>query len=127
MGLQRLLDVHDTKVRFVVVGAINTTIGLSSFPILFVVFRKSEIPYLWLLTLAQLFNASFAFLTNKLVVFRSSGRYASEYGKFILFHVIVYALNLAVLPAMVEGAGISPPIAQTMFALLVIITSSLWH
>lgn len=122
-----VLEPHQEKIRFLFAGALNTVIGLSVYPILFFLLRPMRLHYLVILTFSQIICISFAYLTNKFLVFKTSGNYLKESGKFLTFHLIYYLINLAVLPMLVEFGGMKPVWAQTLFAMLVIVTSYFWH
>ena len=118
---------HDTKVRFLLAGVLNTAVGLGAYPALYYVMAPLRLHYLVVLTVTQIFCVTFSFLTNKFLVFRTSGSFLQEYGKFVVFHFSYFLVNLAVLPLLVEIGGMNPVWAQTMFAVLVIVTSYFWH
>lgn len=118
---------HQTKVRFLLAGALNTAIGLAVYPALYFLAAPLKLHYLIILAISQVLCVSFAFLTSKFLVFRTSGNYLRESGKFLTFHFTYFLVNLAALPALVEFAGMNPVWAQTLFAVLVIVTSYFWH
>lgn len=122
-----LADRHQTKIRFLLAGALNTTIGLAVYPALYFLMAPLRLHYLAILTISQVVCISFAYLTNKFLVFRTSGNYLRESGKFITFHLSYFLVNLVALPGLVELAGMNPVWAQTLFAVLVIVTSYFWH
>ena len=122
-----LFKSHETKVRFLLVGALNTVVGLSVFPLLFFLIPPEEIQYLYILTISHLICISFSFVTNKLLVFQTSGNHMSELTKFILFHILNFLMNLVMLPLLVEVAGMHPVWAQALFTSAVIMTSYFWH
>ena len=125
--VRSLADQHQTKIRFLIAGAFNTTIGLALFPALYFLAAPMKLHYLVILTISQVLCISFAFLTSKFLVFRTSGNYLRETGKFLTFHLTYFLVNLAALPALVEFLGMNPVLAQTLFAVLVIVTSYFWH
>ena len=118
---------HPTKIRFLLVGALNTTIGLTVYPGLSIVAGPLNLHYLTILIISQLLCLVFTFLTQKFLVFRTNGNYLKESGKFLIFHTLYFLLNLAVLPALVELGGMNPIWAQTLFAILIIVSSYFWH
>lgn len=122
-----LADQHQTKVRFLLAGALNTAIGLAVYPALYFLAAPLKLHYLTILAISQVVCVTFAFLTNKFIVFRTSGNYLRESGKFLTFHLSYFLVNLAALPALVEFAGMNPVWGQTLFAVLVIVTSYFWH
>jgi putative flippase GtrA len=118
---------HQTKVRFLLAGAFNTAIGLSVYPALYFLAAPLKLHYLTILVVSQSVCITVAFLTSKFLVFRTSGNYKKETGKFLAFHLFYFMVNLAALPLLVEFAGMHPVWAQTLFAVLVIVTSYFWH
>lgn len=122
-----LVDRHQTKFRFLLAGVLNTAIGLMVYPALYFSLAPLKLHYLTILTISQVLCVTFAFLTNKFMVFRTSGNYLREFGKFVTFHLSYFLVNLAALPVLVEFAGMNPVWAQTLFAVLVIVTSYFWH
>lgn len=126
----RILDLvrkHETKVRFVLTGGINTALGIALFPLLFLSLAPFKIHYMYILVASMVICVVFAFLTNKFFVFRTSGNYVHEFGRFILFHISHFLLSLIAVPLLVEFARISPMVAQPFFALAIVITSFFWH
>jgi len=120
-------DRHQTKVRFLLTGALNTAIGLAIYPALYFLTAPLKLHYLTILIISQLVCVTFAFLTNKFLVFRTSGNYFQESWKFLTFHLSYFLVNLAALPALVELADMNPVWAQMLFAVMVIVTSYFWH
>jgi putative flippase GtrA len=118
---------HETKLRFLVAGGLNTVFGLAIYPFLMWQLAPWSKHYLLILTLAQILGVTFAFTTNKFLVFRTKGHYLREFGKFSTFHVIYFCVNLVVLPILVEFVHISPVWGQYIFNAGVIVTSYFWH
>lgn len=118
---------HQTKVRFLLAGALNTVVGLAVYPGLYFLAAPLKLHYLTILAASQVVCVIFAFLTSKFLVFRTSGNYLKESGKFLVFHLSYFLVNLAALPALVELGDMNPVWGQTLFAVLVIVTSYFWH
>jgi putative flippase GtrA len=124
---RKLIRQHERKVRFLFVGALNTAFGLAAYPMFYFLLAPLRLHYMVILGITQITCVAFAYLTNKFLVFRTAGNYLRESGKFVLFHLSYFLVNLAALPLLVEIAGMSPVWGQTMFAVAVIITSYFWH
>jgi putative flippase GtrA len=124
---RKFIRLHETKVRFVLAGALNTAFGLAAYPVLFYLLMPFRLHYMVVLAITQVTCVIFSYLTNKFLVFRTVGNYLRESGKFALFHLSYFLINLIVLPLLVEGGGMSPVWGQTLFAVAVIITSYFWH
>jgi len=117
---------RETEVRFLLAGAVNTALGLAAYPVLYVLLAPA-LHYLVILTLCQIICVTFAFLTNKFLVFRTEGNIEAEYGKFVLFHAAYFLVNLVALPAIIAISGLGPAWAQTLFAAVVMVSSFFWH
>lgn len=122
-----LMRRHETKVRFVVAGGLNTLVGLAMFPVLYYALGWLALHYVIILLIAQAASTTFSFLTNKLLVFRTQGHYLNEYGKFMTFHIVHLGLNLIALPLLVEFGGLYPVVAQFLYSFVVIVTSYFWY
>ncbi|NTF45747.1 MULTISPECIES: GtrA family protein [Rhizobium] len=123
----KLARQHETKIRFIAAGGLNTLFGLAAFPVLMWTLASMSMHYLIILTIAQILSISFSFITNKFLVFRTSGNYLAEFGKFITFHAAYFIANLVALPIMVELLGVPPIWGQFGFAAAVIVSSYFWH
>lgn len=124
---KKLAVQHKTKVHFVLVGAVNTIFGLAAYPILYFLLTPLHFHYLQVLAVSQVICITFAFVSNKYMVFRTVGNHVQEYIKFLTFHMIYFLINLAVLPLMVEFLSMNPIWAQSFFAVAVIVSSYFWH
>jgi putative flippase GtrA len=124
---RRLIRQHETKVRFLFAGALNTVFGLAAYPTLFFLLAPLKLHYMVVLAITQIICVTFSYLTNKFLVFRTAGNYLRESGKFVLFHLSFFLVNLIALPFLVEVLGMSPIWGQMLFAVGVIISSYFWH
>lgn len=122
-----LVNRHQTKIRFLLVGVLNTAVGLTVYPAIYFLVTPLRSHYLTILTISQVLCVTFSFLTTKFMVFRTSGNYLREFGKFGTFHLSIFIINLVALPVLVELAGMNPVWAQMLFTVLVIASSYFWH
>lgn len=113
--------------RFVVAGAVNTSLGLSFYPAILWLVPKMREHYLIALGISQAVCLTFAFFTYKLGVFRAQGKILGEFFRFSGFYLVNYAANWVALPALVEGGGADPFWAQLAFTAIVVIGSYFWH
>ena len=125
--IRNATNLHQTKIRFLIVGALNTAFGLSVFPALYYLADSLKLHYIAILVVSQSVCVSFSFLTQKYFVFQTSGYFFRESIKFLVFHISFFFANLAALPFFVEIAGMCPVFGQTLFTFLVIISSYYWH
>lgn len=110
-----------------IAGAVNTGVGLLMYPFLYFALSRHGLGYLQILILSQIVCISVAFLTNKYFVFKTQSNLLSEIIKFVWFHGMYLVANLIALPIMVEKFSADPVIAQTVFAVAVIVSSYFWH
>lgn len=115
------------KIRFLIAGGVNTMVGLSVYPLLYLLLEPMGLSYLDVLIISQLICITFSFVSNKYFVFKTQGNLHAEYTKFFVFHAFYFLLNLICLPALVEVFEMNPIIAQTMFSVFIIVTSYFWH
>ena len=127
MRLRDFLEQHQVKVRFILAGGLNTVIGLSVFPLLYLLMEKYKVHYMVVLCISQVIGVLFAYCTSKFLVFRTKGNYLAEFTKFVTFHLSYFVANLVALPLMVSGLALNPIVAQSIFAIAVIVSSYFWH
>ena len=116
----------DERVRFIIVGGINTGIGYA----LFVLVQwgiGSVISYFGSLILAHLISSAIAFALYRVFVFRVRGRLASEFFRFQSVYVIPLAANVAILPMLVHLLGWNVYLAQALIVVMSATLSYLGH
>ncbi len=69
--------------RFLLVGGLNTAVGLGSFPLLFLALG-GRAGYLPVLVFCSVFNPLFSFLTHKYVTFDSPAAAGPQLGRYLL-------------------------------------------
>ena len=125
--MKLLIAKHRRKIDYLVVGGINTVIGLSAFPALYFLTKPYQLHYMVVLAISQVFCVTVAFFTNKHLVFRTQGNHLSEYLKFSAFYSAYFVINLIVMPILVEFAGMNPVKSQILISIGIIISSYFWH
>lgn len=118
---------HHKEIRFLIVGGVNTLVGLSVYPILYLTLKKFEIGYIQVLIISQIICITFSYFSNKYLVFKTKGNIKREYSKFFAFYGFYFLLNLIFLPIMVEVLNSNPMIAQAIFSIAIIVSSYFWH
>lgn len=113
--------------RFAVVGVLNTMFGWTVFPILYFLLKPFNAHYLAVLTLSYVTSIIFAYVTNKIIVFRSEARGLMEFLRFASFYLIYFVVNLAVLPFGVEVLHINPVYVQCAMVMAISLSSYFWH
>ena len=126
-SLQLLIGRHEMKLRFLIAGGVNTLVGLSIYPLLYLWLEPLGLGYIAILFIASIISVSFSFISLKYFVFKTKGNAGKEYFKYFLFYGFYFSLNLICLPILVEFFKISPIISQTSFSILIIATSYFWH
>lgn len=125
--MKLLIARHRRKIDYLLVGGINTVIGLSAFPALYFLTKPYQLHYIVVLAISQVFCVTVAFFTNKHLVFRTQGNHLSEYLKFSAFYSAYFVINLIVMPILVEVAGMNPVKSQILISIGIIISSYFWH
>lgn len=126
-AVERAFGLGGVKLRFVMVGGLNTAVGLSLFPLLMWLLHPLRVSYMVPLVLSHPLGIAFSYATNKFLTFRTTKNYLAEFGKFSTFYLINFAVNLAVLPICVEWFHFPPIPSQIIFALLFMMMSYFWH
>ncbi len=118
---------HERMLRFLIVGSLNTLLGILLYPLMLYGSGWLRQHYLIALAVSQALSLCFAFLMYKIAVFRTRANVAREAGTFASFYVVLYTANWIALPALVEWAQISPSVAQIAFSIFGVAASYLWH
>lgn len=126
-SLDRLRRRSGRPIRYLAAGGFNAALGLTFYPALLWLFPYFRTHYLVALLIAQVTCTVIAFTVYKLIVFRSQGNLIREFGSFIVFYLLNYMVNWALLPVMVEYFHMSPIIAQWLFVILLAASSYVWH
>jgi putative flippase GtrA len=127
ISMSQLLNIEEKKLRFLLIGGVNTLFGISTFSILYYLLQNSHIHYLIILFIAQLIAINFSYFSNKFLVFQTEGNFVNEYPKFFFYQILVFLLNLGPFAALVEISGIHPVIVQVILTCLMILISYIWY
>lgn len=115
------------KVRYIAAGAVNTFVGVLSFPVFFYALPPLRAHYLILLTLSQAISVTSAFFVYKRFVFQTHGNSLAEFARFSLFYAGYFLFNLLALPVLVRLVGLNPVVSQVGISVGIIGVSYLWH
>jgi putative flippase GtrA len=115
------------KFRFAAAGFINTAVGLAIYPIILWTFSHAGLNYMGALFISQALSIVSAYIVTKFIAFRTRGQYFPEFGKFAIFYLLLFVVNLFALPFLVEVVRIPPIPAQLGFSLTVMLGSYFWH
>lgn len=118
---------YERQVNFLLVGGINTALGLAAFPILFYLLKPLKLHYMVILIVSQIICVISAFFTNKFFVFKTVGNYGPEFLKFATFYSGYFVFNLIAMPIFVEVLHIHPVITQGIISIGIVLSSYFWH
>ena len=119
---------RDERVRFVIVGGINTALGYLLF-VLFELTSGNRMGYLGSLYLSYALATIVAFILHRRFTFRAieSGRLLIDFLRFQSVYVVSLLVNTAALPLLVEVVGISPLVSQAIITVLTTLISYFGH
>ncbi len=103
--------------RFLVVGIINTLVGILLFPLLYWVFGSS-IAFNLLLAISYVLCTLSSFLLHKYVTFKSQGSALTEGIKFAILSGFTYILNVIILQVVLPLLPWHPVLVQTVIAVM---------
>jgi len=126
-SISQFLKIEEKKLRFLIVGGVNTLFGISVFSILYYLLHNLHIHYLIILFIAQLIAINFSYFSNKLLVFQTQGNFRNEYPKFFFYQILVFLLNLGPFAALVETTAMHPIIVQIVLTCLMVLISYIWY
>ena len=117
---------HSQQLAFLVVGGINTLVGLGAFAA-FHALLGDRIGYMGALVLAYAVAIVIAFLLHRRFVFKVSGHWARDLLRFTTVQASSLAINAVLLPLLVEVGGLHPLLGQTIATGLTVILSFFAH
>jgi len=110
--------IRDQRVVFLIVGAVNTLFGYLCFATFLAILGQRY--YVVALICAYVIAVLFAFVLYRFMVFRVRGHVLSDLWRFSTVYLSSLAVNLVLLPVLVEFADLPVLLAQ---ALIVVVTS----
>ena len=125
--IKKLGRAQALKLRFLMVGGLNTLIGIICFPLMYYLLPFLQSYYLILMLLSQVFCISFSYITNKYLVFKTKQVSLREYLRFTFFYNFVFLINLGVLPLLVKYQHLNPAIVQLCINIFIAVASYFWH
>lgn len=101
------------ELRYLVVGGLNTAFCLAAFALLYWLFGDT-IHYMGALVLAYALGIVTGFTAHRHLVFQVQGRLVGDFLRFTTVNLGGFALNAALLPLLVEVAGLPAVPAQVV-------------
>jgi putative flippase GtrA len=117
--------VRDQRLAFLVVGGINTVVGFLAFAAFLVLLGQRH--YLAVLGCAHVVSVLIAFVLYRFVVFRVRGHLLADLWRFETVYLSALAVNLVLLPLLVELAHLPVLLAQALIMALTSVMSWLGH
>lgn len=114
------------RIRFLVVGAVNTLVGYGLF-VLFELSLGHVIGYLGSLYASYAVATTSAFVLHRRFTFRVRGTLGLDYLRFQIVYLVALAVNTVALPVLVEIVGLQPIVAQASIAMMTTILSYVGH
>lgn len=118
--------IRDRRVAFVIVGGINTVVGLGWFA-LFDRTVGQELGYMATLACSHITAVLSAFVLYRRFVFRVRGHLLRDLWRFEIVNLTSLAINAGALPLLVEVAAMRPLMAQIIITLVTMVVSYIGH
>lgn len=112
-------------VWFLIVGAYNTAFGFAVFAAVHLLFPG--IPYLVVLLIAHVISVLNAFWAYRVLVFKVRGHVWRDLARFWTVYLGALAVNAALLPLLVEVAGLDVLVAQALVVFVTALGSYVGH
>lgn len=109
--------------RYIIAGIWNTIFGYAIFALLFFFL---PVHYLVILCISHIISVTNAYISHSVFVFRVPGSLRS-YFRFHVVYAFAWVVNVVLLWALVEGAGLRVLIAQMIIAIVTVVVSYLGH
>lgn len=117
---------RDDRVRFLVIGGVNTVVGYGLF-VLVQGLIGSHVSYFGSLLIAHIGASLLAFFLYRHWVFRVRGNLTVDFLRFQLVYVVPLLANLLALPILVALIGIDVYLAQALIVLVTSVVSYVGH
>jgi putative flippase GtrA len=117
---------HGQKLAYLVVGGVNTLLGLGLFALVFHVWGH-VVGYMGSLVIAYALAILCAFQLHRRFVFKVTGHWARDLARYTSVHLTSLGINALALPLAVEVFGIAPLLAQTLVTGITVVLSYFAH
>jgi putative flippase GtrA len=118
----------DERVRFLIVGGVNTVLGYGLFALFWLTLGE-QIGYLGSLYASYAVAIVAAFLLHRRFTFRvhGTGSVVVDFVRFAGVHVVSLVINTVALPLLVEAGGLYPLAAQAIVVVVTTLVSYFGH
>lgn len=123
--MKRFFSAQSQSVRYVFVGLYNTVVGYFVFWLISCLL-DGKAHYLFILGVSFFISLTHAYILQKFFVFRSSGKWLSEYIRFFSVNISGVAVNAFLLTVFVES-GLDLMVSQAIATLAVTALSYFGH
>ena len=118
----------DERVRFVLIGGINTVVGYGLYALLYI-FAGRFIGYLGALYISYVIAIGIAFVLHRRFTFRVSGtgNVFIDLVRFAAVYVVSLIVNTFLLPVLIELGHVQPLVAQAAIVIVTTLISYFGH
>jgi len=117
--------VRDQRVAFLSIGAVNTGVGFLCFAGFLALLGQQR--YMATLVCAHIVSVLIAFVLYRYVVFRVRGHLLRDLWRFETVYLVALAVNLAMLPLLVQLAHLPVLLAQALILVVTALISWVGH
>lgn len=111
------------KIRFLIVGFINTVVGYGAYILLAYLGLHYNLAY----TLSTIIGVTNSYIWNKYYTFQSKEKSVPEVIRFVCVYAVGYVINLFVLDILVDKLGVNQYIAGFFTLIVTTIISYVGH
>jgi putative flippase GtrA len=108
------------KLLYLVIGGWNTLFGYLAFSALYFLLH-TRLTHTPILVASYVISTLNAYWGYKLVVFRTTGRFLTEFPRFAMVYVFALAANIIVFPWLTKTLGLNPYLSQAIFTVALVI------
>ncbi|TFD39233.1 GtrA family protein [Cryobacterium sp. TMT1-19] len=119
---------NDQRIRFLVIGGVNTVVGYGLFAALdLYVFAGIPFGYLLSLALSYTIAITLAFILYRRFVFHVTGQIWTDLTRFVSVYLVSIGVNAVALPILIELFGLNSLIAQAIVLVCTTLISFFGH
>lgn len=108
------------RLLYLVIGGWNTLFGYLAFSALYFLLH-THLGHVPILVASYTISTLNAYWGYKLVVFRSPGKFITEFPRFALVYVVALAVNILVFPWLTRTLALNPYLSQAIFTVALVV------